>query len=223
MSRVRTVVAWALVVVWLVATVLGVRNAVVESTYADLRAGLDSGEITEVVVVGDVSPPGRGTVEVQWDGFPADHYASVRAVGRRDDVRAMRQWGPVLQAPVVETLREEYPDLVVTTSDRFALDRVGFWQPALAIGAALWTVLLVITTPGPLRATRWAWFWIIGILPPAGPIAFLLLGGPTGLVKEKPGTQPMTGGWAFLIAAVINSALGTLFGFALAGTLQVNL
>lgn len=68
MSRVRTVVAWALVVVWLVATVLGVRNAVVESTYADLRAGLDSGEITEVVVVGDVSPPGRGTVEVQWDG-----------------------------------------------------------------------------------------------------------------------------------------------------------
>ena len=53
--------------------------------------------------------------------------------------------------------------------------------------------------------------------------AFLLLGGPTGLVKEKPGTQPMTGGWAFLIAVVVNSALGTLFGFALARTLQVNL
>lgn len=221
MSRSR-VIAWALVALWVVVAALGVRNAVEESTYADLRTGLDSGEITEVTVVGDFSSPGRGTVEVQWDGFPADRYADVRAVGHRGDARVVQRINPVVRAPVAETLREEYPDLVVTTSDRFALDREGFWQASVAFGTWLWTVLLVITTPGPLRATRWAWFWLIGILPPLGPIAFLLLGGPTGLVKKKPGAQPLTGGWAFLIALVVNSVVATVFGLDLVPSWRVD-
>jgi hypothetical protein len=216
------VVAWVLVALWVVVAVLGVRNAVEESTYADLRAGLDSGEITEVTVVGDFSSPGRGTVEVHWDAFPADRYAVVRAVGRRGDARVLRRTNPVVRAPVAETLRAEYPDLVLTTSNRSALDREPFWQASIAFGAWLWTVLLVITTPGPLRATRWAWFWVIGILPPVGAIAFLLLGGPTGLVKEKPASRPLTGGWAFLAALVVNSVVATVFGLELVPSWRVD-
>ena len=114
---------------------------------------------------------------------------------------------------------DRYPDLTVTTSDESAYGGNG-WLGVLGLAAWVWTILLVVTTPGPLRATRWAWFWLVGVLPPVGAITFLLLGGPTGLVPEREGTRRLTGGWAFLLAFALNSVLATLLGPVLGGGLR---
>jgi hypothetical protein len=212
-------VAWVLVVLWVVLAVVTVQTASREATYAELLAGLDSGEITEVTLVGDFSRPRTlATVEVQWDGFPTDHHVMVDAVTR--GAGGPRATGRrVLPAPVADTLRERYPELTVTTSDESAYGGNG-WLGVLGLAAWVWTILLVVTTPGPLRATRWAWFWLVGVLPPVGAITFLLLGGPTGLVPEREGTRRLTGGWAFLLAFALNSVLATLLGPVLGGGLR---
>ena len=57
----------------------------------------------------------------------------------------------------------------------------------------------------PRRATRWAWFWLL-LLVPVGPVAYLLAGGPaTGSVHSDT-SRRLTGGWAFLILLVVSPA-----------------
>ena len=92
MSRVRTVVAWALVVLWVVVTVVGVRDATRETTYADLVAQVRGGAVTEVTVHGDVTRPRTvSTVELRWDGGLVDR--SVRVTAARPLGMAQRGGG----------------------------------------------------------------------------------------------------------------------------------
>ena len=87
------------------------------------------------------------------------------------------------------------------------------WQVPAWMGIAallLWlaVVFLLGNGPRPWRATRWAWFWLVVAAAPVGVPAFLILSGPAPpLPAPHIGARRLTGGWAFLLVAVISSAL----------------
>ena len=83
-----------------------------------------------------------------------------------------------------------------------APDWTGLARLFLVIG----TLAHLVLGPQPWRATRWAWFWLFGVLSPLGMIAFLVLSGPTpGVRTPRSGARRLTGGWAFLLALVLGS------------------
>lgn len=199
MSR---VVAWVLVALWVVVSVVAVLGTADGRGYRELAATAEAREVREVTVIGDFGRSGRGsgTVRIEW----REHLLlrSTTVVAARPTSAAsddgFRGTRPVLAAPVADTLAERFPALEVRTSDRSATDRGALW--ALLGGAvAVWTALLVASTPKVVRATRWAWFWLLFVVPPLGPLAFLLLGGPTGLVPAREDGRRLTGGWAFVL------------------------
>lgn len=202
MSRARVVVAWVLVALWVVVTVVGVRDASRESSYATFLALVRGGEVTEVTVVGDVTTPRTvATVELRWDGGIVDGSTRVTAaqplgMAERAGIRSR-----VLPAPVADTLREEFPDLTVRSAEERA--PLSGWWTWLGFTGFIGTIALLGTTRRPLRATQWGWFWLFWILPPVGLVAFLLLGGPTGLVPQREGGRRLTGGWAFSLSLVL--------------------
>ena len=71
----------------------------------------------------------------------------------------------------------------------------------------IFTFAMMVSGPDPWRATKSAWFWLM--ISPAGPIvliAFLSLGGPTGLAPApRRGAQRLTGGWAFLLFLLLKA------------------
>lgn len=204
MSRSR-VVAWVLVALWVVVTVVGVRDASRESSYATFLALVRGGEVTEVTVVGDVTTPrSSGGVELRWDSGLVESRAYVTGVHPAGPALRARTLGRRLPAPVAETLRERYPELAVRTAQ--PTGGTGIWLGGLSLLETLWTLVLLATTAGPLRATRWGWFWLFWILPPVGLVAFLLLGGPTGLVPQREGGRRLTGGWAFILSLVLGGS-----------------
>ncbi len=77
------------------------------------------------------------------------------------------------------------------------------------MGGPVYVVLLGATLvlnggPRPWRATRWAWAWLVLLVPPFGIAAYLALGGPTGLFRPRdPRRVWLTGGWAFLLALLL--------------------
>ncbi len=199
MSRARMVVAWALVALWVVVTVVGVRDASRESSYATFLALVRAGEVTEVTVVGDVTTPRTvGGVELRWDGGIVDSSATV--TGARPEGMAERSGisRRVLPAPVADTLRERFPDLTVRTAE--PRRPLSGWWTWLGLVGVLGTIVLLGTTRRPLRATQWGWFWVFWILPPVGLVAFLLLGGPSGAFPQREDGRRLTGGWAFLLS-----------------------
>ena len=76
--------------------------------------------------------------------------------------------------------------------------------------AGLW---LLVAGPQPWRATRWSWFWLAAV--PGGPVAFLLLSGPTpGVRPPRPERPRLTGGKALLLAIGLSILLDPLAGLA---------
>ncbi|MCV2392707.1 hypothetical protein OEB99_00145 [Actinotalea sp. M2MS4P-6] len=76
----------------------------------------------------------------------------------------------------------------------------GGWHVGWAGLAGLVTLVLLITGPQPRWATKWAWFWLLGVGPMT--VVFLLVE-PVPVWQESPAyTRPwrLTGGWAFLLA-----------------------
>lgn len=78
--------------------------------------------------------------------------------------------------------------------------------------AGLATFILLVSGPQPRLATKWAWFWLMGI----GPLgmAFLLLEPvPVWLRDALPARQRLTGGWAFLITILVGIVASATNGF----------
>ncbi|MFC7494663.1 MULTISPECIES: hypothetical protein [unclassified Nocardioides] len=76
------------------------------------------------------------------------------------------------------------------------------WAPLLLIVVQLGAMWVVKFGAEPRLATRWAWFWLVWMLPPVGALAFLVLGGST--VRWLPrSAYRLTGGWAFLLLVAI--------------------
>lgn len=186
---------------------LGLRPA----TYGDLLADVASSKVTEVQVIGPDAPAEGDTVELRWSvlGGVLDQYAVVQVAGSRSH----DAWGEdvfVSEDDPRDTLQGISSYVQITEVSRVDDPTFTFmgwgvpWQVA-ALGMATWlgVLLLIVGGPEPWRATRWAWGWVWVLSGPVGSFAFLLLGGPLGLLRPHPGHRRLTGGLAFLLASVL--------------------
>jgi hypothetical protein len=188
------------------------------STLAHLEADVASGEVQSVQIAGGLAGArGYAVVEVQWRRGLSGYSAEViEAQPRRAaPPRAARDGAAVVTGDLGTRLTAARPGLQV---DRVELGRLsgsflGWRVPGWVVGAflvlLLATLLLLVHGPPPRRATRWAWFWLM-VLTPVGAMAYLLLAGPTPLVRvPRDPSKRLTGGWAFFLALFLGTGLGT--------------
>lgn len=190
---VRVAVAIAVVVGWVT-----LYQTPAHRTVDDLFAALDAGKVTEVTV----ERPGTGVVtgmyEVQWEGRGRPGYAyydySTQTGARVDEgaeiIRAAESSGARVE------VMDHYPVGGVTWS----LHGTG----------ALVALVLLIGGTAPRLATRWAWFWLLWCVPPAALVFVLVEPVPLWRRGAPPARRRLTGGWAFLLAVMLESALPEL-------------
>ena len=200
-----------------VAVAVGERS----STLERLDAAVAAGDVDAVSVAGGMPPRGRGfaTVQISWrQGLLArtTEVIEVRRPGAAAGQGTRGTTTTLVNESVAEHLGAIRPDVAV---DRRAQD--GGWHADMlgfALGGRLALALLVLWLvtigrvtggPEPWRATRWAWFWLLGTpLVPLVAVAYLVLAAPTpGLPPPRDPARRLRGGWAFVIAVVLNSVL----------------
>ena len=161
---------------------------------------------------------GQVTVQVHWRSGSFGAFRHVSTVTEQHPWRDRPWRHRIVVEDVGEDLAALDPDLVVSREQDLRGDSgfgafgrpVSAWWAAVAAAVGLWTFLLLITGDPPWRATRWAWFWLLGLVPPVGIVAFLLLGGRTGRWPPGRPDERLTGGWAFLLALAVNSVVQTI-------------
>ncbi len=191
------------------------------SSFSTLERAVASEEVDRVEVAGDLQRGARGfaVVDVHWrQGAFAYGTQVVEARPRR----AARRYASgeervtaVMTEDVAARLVASRPGLDVVrvqpagaTADLLGR-RLPAWMvwPSLVLGVG--SLVLLVVGPEPRRATRWAWFWVLGVAPPAGMLAFLLLSGATPLLPPpREPARRLTGGWAFLLSAAVGTVLG---------------
>jgi len=214
----RRWIGWTLLVCWVLAglgvVLLGERT----SSYSRLESDVESGRVHAVRTEGGLQPEGRGfaTVDVHWRRGLLAYSTSVIEYrpteeripqGSRDGVTA------VINGDVERRLTAAQPGLRISRGPQLGGSssdilgwRVGGGLALASFGLWLATVVTLALARTTWRATRWAWFWLCG-LPPIGPIAYLVLGGPTRIGGEpRDRSRRLTGGWAFLIVLVLQGA-----------------
>jgi len=204
-------VAWALVV--MCAVLLGTILVAGErpTSYAELRAAVADGRVDEIRVEGGLSGQVQGAagVTVHWRDGLMGRVTSVTESTSRRDARLAGMTTPVLDGRVDDKLSELDPGLRSTrSSDWSAYNQIGPWRVPQWTSAAsvvfyLGVLGLLVGGPKPWRATRWAWFWLLGSVPLVGALAFLLLGGSTSVLPPARPERRLTGGWAFLLTVVV--------------------
>lgn len=214
-------IGWALFAAWFALGAAALFFGESRATYAELERDVASGAVTEVQVTRGLGREARGfaVVEVHWHKGWFGHTTQVVEANPID--RGGRQVGGSdvtarVSPTTTDRLREIEPGLDVsrTSRGRFGGEVFGRSAPDWVVFATflVWlsTITYLIAAPRPWRATKWAWFWLLGILPPLGPLAFLAIGGPTRVLgPPAPGSRRLTGGWAFLIALVLGSVVLT--------------
>ncbi len=179
------------------------------ATYGVLLSDVASGKVDEVQYVGaDASE----TVELRWSvlGGLLDQYAVVR-VGYGGSSDAWGETTAVTSEDPRQALRSIDEHVTITVGPSGETPSFGFmdWRvpgPVALLAMATWLggLLLVVGGPEPWRATRWGWAWVWLLTGPLGSVAYLLLGGPLGVGRPRPGQRRLTGGWAFLLALVLS-------------------
>lgn len=210
------IAGWVLVGAWTALLLTALLTGHKVSGFDRLEGLVAAGEVTEVEVVGGVggstSWDGFGVAQVRWREGWVVHTAEVTEAGdARQATRARRQSDAdrVVVGSVEAHLSALDPDVRFTRggprnpySEIAGLQTPG-WV-GLAYVALLGATLVLNGGPRPWRATRWAWAWLVLLLPPFGIAAYLLLGGPTGLWRPRdPRRVWLTGGWAFLLALLL--------------------
>ncbi len=206
-SRLELQWRWVLLVGWLAVMVAVVATGTREAGWHDLRDAVTSGDVTSVSTTRGLGPHTRGStpVEVTWREGIVRYRTEMR------EARPLRRSAaPWVVGDVEAALTALQPGLTVThhewgTSSAQVLGwRVSGWFAWLGVTLGLFTLILLITQSESWRATRWAWFWLIWSVP--GLVAYLLLSGPTGILPPpRDPERRLTGGWAFLLAAVVSS------------------
>ncbi len=211
-------VGWALlgccVALLLTGVVAGERNA----SYDELRAAVARGDVDEVTVAGalDEASRGRAVVEVHWRSGLVGHVAHAVEVHPTPDRVTTRDGVPIVRS-VEEDLAALDPGIVVGPRSYDGYTellgwRLPQWTGVVALVVLLGTFVLIVAGPAPWRATRWAWFWLLALAWPVGVLGFLLLGGPTGPLRPANRRPGLRGGWGFLLAMLLGSAIGTAGG-----------
>ena len=190
-----------------------------EAPLADLREAVASGEVTEVRLTEVLAPDEMGwsAVTIRWDvGLGMDRATWVAQASSERQARQARRQGayPVIVGDVADALAAGGREVrVVGTTTQLPSGPAVFgttvapWLFWTWLAAVLATLVLV-GDRDTWRATPWAWRWLV-LLTPVGAPAYLLLGGPTGLLAPAPGARRLTGGWSFLVAVVVLPALLT--------------
>jgi hypothetical protein len=84
--------------------------------------------------------------------------------------------------------------------------RVPGWAGLLAFILCVSVLCLLAACPQPWRATRWAWFWLLMLVPWLTVPGILLLGGSTGLLPPRRQRARITGAQGLLIGFVLSLA-----------------
>jgi len=221
-SKYARAFAWVLLGSWLVLTALAVSTSPGEATLDELESAVASGELDTIRVAGGL-PTGPGhhgfaNLRIGWRDGLIRHEVVVREASPVD-AEARDTDLDVVPAGLVERIKVEHPDLhVERTSYDYPTGPVLEVFGRESTGPIAWgglvlmlsTLALLIAGPEPRRATRWAWFWLLGLAPPLGMLGFLVLGAPTvKLVEPGPGSRRLTGGWAFLLAVLLGGLFAT--------------
>lgn len=216
--RVPRLIAWVLLLVYAVSAVgiilLGERKVDFDS----FETSIASGDIDQVEVTGAMGPDGRGysTPEFRWSDHGLHYVALARqTIGSGSGGSVDGDTGRV-RGDVITYLHRIDPSLRVESGpyrySSFSTTafgwQVGNWLAGMLLVLVLGTLGLLSRARDPWRATTWAWFWLVVMLPGFGAVAYLVAGGPTGLVRRpEAGSRPLTGGWSFLLALVLVNAL----------------
>ncbi|GAA4741878.1 hypothetical protein GCM10023350_28170 [Nocardioides endophyticus] len=216
-------IAWTLVVICLVllSTVLVAGER--PTSYAALRTAVAGGRVDEIRVEGGLGEQieGSASATVHWRGRLMGRVTSVTEATSRRDARVTGMKPPILDGRVDEKLTELAPDLRTTrSSDWSSYNEIGPWRVpqwtgAMTVVLYLGVLGLLVLGPKPWRATRWAWFWLLGSVPLVGALAFLLLGGSTWVLPPARPERRLTGGWAFLLSVAIHAAAGSVLAAVL--------
>ncbi|WP_309647694.1 hypothetical protein [Nocardioides sp.] len=223
---------WVLIVCWVALTFVALLAGEREATLSDLEDAVASGEVQEVRVAGGLATGerGRASAQVRWDqGLvtyttalveerprPSGPSGASGASGASGPSGAQRGDDPVV-ADVEARLRALQPELRVArtgwTGGGASVLGWGLpaWAGLLHLGVLLGTLFSLTGSPQPWRATRWAWFWLLVLVPPIGVPAYLLLAGPTPPVPAPSLTRRRTtGGGGFLLGIVGSLGLAVL-------------
>jgi hypothetical protein len=178
------------------------------SDLAGLTTALANGSVSEVEVVGLPANPdwrGRTTITVRWQGRVMQRYAEVVVDKRRRQGDARP--GDEIAGDPETYLRSFGPPVEITRSEPGASFRTEWrewrgpgWLALLGISAWFGTFLLAGSGPEPWRVTRWGWGWITLFGGPLGAVAYLLLGGPLGVLRPRDPWRRLSSGWAFVVA-----------------------
>jgi hypothetical protein len=199
-------------------TALGLTGAK-ESSFASLESAVAAGKVHRVELTGDGLSPGSvgyATREVRWREGVLNRYVEVTEASGDDQAREARSEGaghPVVVGSLEDRLVAIDPTLQVLTgaSRSSSFEVLGMTGPGwlgVAFLALLAGCLFALSRGRPWRATRWAWAWIVLLLPILGMAAWLLLAGPTGRFRPRdPARVWLTGGWALLLALVLRAVL----------------
>ena len=212
-------IGWALLAGVAALVVTGAVASERASTYDDLRAAVAQGDVDEVTVAGGVDGAfrGRQQVEVHWrSGFGlVGHVAPVMEANPLGHRRMSTGGVPVVDT-VEEDLRSRGAGVRVerTHGASTGAEVLGWSLPSWTgwVALLLWisVFLLIVSGPPPWRANRWAWFWFLVLASPVGLVAYLVLGGPTGLFPPRLGAPRTRGGWGFLLALVVGAAVSSI-------------
>lgn len=214
------IAGWVLVGAWTALLLTAVLTGHRVSDLSRLEGHVAAGEVTEVEVVGGAPSTGWNGfygAAVRWREGWIIHTADItEASNERQATRARRQGDPdrtVVVGSVEDHLSALDPDVTVVRGEprNPYATVVGSTVPGwvgLASVVLLGATLVLNGGRRPWRATRWAWAWLILLVPLIGIAAYLLLGGPTGLFRPRdPRRIWLTGGWAFLLALLLGGGV----------------
>lgn len=210
-DRIWDRVRWGLVAGWLAVLVTFPLTAERSASWSDVRALVASGEVTAVRISPELSADGQRNVEVHWKHGLLAYVTEVRQVqgdgfdpGTDDEITATLH-----SAPSGELIALQ-PGLTMSRDDGYDPgERVLGFEPPMTLYVAMAVLTLaglvvLVRGPQPRLATRWAWFWFFGS--PIGSALFAFLSGPIpGIRGRREPPWRLTGGWAFLIVAVLSN------------------
>lgn len=188
-GRVSRACRWALIACWVALTFIALLAGERESSLSDLEDAVASGDVQEVQLAGGLADGERGSasVQVRWDRGLMTYMTALVEERPLQAARSgvQRDGGEPVVADVEARLRALQPELRVTrtTWSGPGASVLGWglpgWAGVLYPGVLLGTLFSLTGSPQPWRATRWAWFWLLVLVPPVGVPAYLLLAGPT--------------------------------------------
>lgn len=224
-GRIPRLLAWVLVAGWVVTAAGIALQGERSGDFGSLVSSIEGGDLDVVEAAGalDAGSTGTSIVELHWRVHGLRYVAEVKQVrGNERQLRRLSRGGDVfdgatgrIEGDLAAYLSGLDPSVRLEPTHRtpsgMQYDAFG-WQ---VTGWLLWPVLalllvtlrLLAVSPEPWRATRFAWFWPILLIPVLGPLAFLLFGGPTGAARAlDPRLKRFTGGWAFLLTLLLSGA-----------------